>query len=170
MVTEFFVSSIKYIENNIHAEGMGAIILVTLMILAVIGFVFLLFRGISLWYWKINRQIEVLSSINQNLEEIKKQKNYIVTDVERNRKKQMTVNIGGVLNIKELDQDLDIKLEEVTQATDTSSDKENCENAVYTNKAAFSDERREESARSDKGAREEKKSYNEEELRKIIKF
>lgn len=71
MITDFVTSTILYMETNLQAPAIGAIVTIALIVLAVFGLVLLVFRSVRLWYWKINDQMKALEKIDQSLEEIK---------------------------------------------------------------------------------------------------
>lgn len=71
MITDFVTSTIRYMETNLQAPAIGAIVTIALIVLAVFGLVLLVFRSVRLWYWKINDQMKALEKIDQSLEEIK---------------------------------------------------------------------------------------------------
>lgn len=71
MVTDYVISTIQYIENNLQVEAIGAVIIIALILLMVISILFLAFRSVRLWYWRINDQMMALENIDKNLEEIK---------------------------------------------------------------------------------------------------
>lgn len=71
MVTDYVISTIQYIENNLQVEAIGAVIIIALILLMVISLIFLVFRGLRLWYWRINDQMKALENIDKNLEQIK---------------------------------------------------------------------------------------------------
>lgn len=64
MVTNYVISTIQYIENNLQVEAIGAIIIIVLMLLVILSVIFLIFRKTRLWYWRINDQIKVLEQID----------------------------------------------------------------------------------------------------------
>lgn len=71
MVTDYVISTIQYIENNLQVEAIGAVIIIALILLMVISMIFLSFRSVRLWYWRINDQMKTLENIDKNLQEIK---------------------------------------------------------------------------------------------------
>ncbi len=71
MITSFAVSTIKYMENYLQVGAVGAIIFIALIVLCVFSLIFLAFRGVRLWYWRVNEQIKALEKIDKSLEEIK---------------------------------------------------------------------------------------------------
>ena len=71
MVTDYVISTIQYIENNLQVEAIGAVIIIALILLMVISMIFLAFRSVRLWYWRINDQMKALENIDKNLQEIK---------------------------------------------------------------------------------------------------
>lgn len=71
MVTDYVISTIQYIENNLQVEAIGAVIIIALILLMVISIVFFAFRSVRLWYWRINDQMKTLENIDKNLQEIK---------------------------------------------------------------------------------------------------
>lgn len=68
MFTDYLISTIQYIKYNLQVEAIGAIIIITLILLVMISIILLICRKIRLWYWKSNEQIEALESIDKNLE------------------------------------------------------------------------------------------------------
>lgn len=46
-----------------------------IIVIAIIAGVFLVVRGILLWYWRVNEQIDLLNKINHNLEQLNKKMN-----------------------------------------------------------------------------------------------
>nr|WP_315023830.1 hypothetical protein [uncultured Aminipila sp.] len=71
MVTDYVISTIQYIENNLRVEAIGAVIIIALILLMVISILFLVFRSVRLWYWRINDQMKALENIDKSLEKIK---------------------------------------------------------------------------------------------------
>lgn len=71
MLTDYVISTIQYIENNLQVEVIGAVIIIALILLMVISLIFLAFRSLRLWYWRINDQMKALENIDKNLEQIK---------------------------------------------------------------------------------------------------
>ncbi|QAT43966.1 hypothetical protein [Aminipila luticellarii] len=71
MITDYVVSTIQYIENNLQVEAIGAVIIIALILLVLISLIFLAFRGVRLWYWRVNTQVKALEHIDKTLEEIK---------------------------------------------------------------------------------------------------
>lgn len=72
MITDYVMSTIQYINNNLQVEAIGAVIVIALILLVLTGLIFLACRSIRLWYWRVNDQIRALDSIDKCLEEIKK--------------------------------------------------------------------------------------------------
>lgn len=70
MITNYIMGTVEYIENYFRVETIGAIVILTLIISATVGLLFLLFRSVSLWYWRVNEQVAALERINQKLEEL----------------------------------------------------------------------------------------------------
>lgn len=70
MITDYIMGTVEYIENYFRVETIGAIVILTLIITATVGLLFLLFRSVSLWYWRVNEQVAALERINQKLEEL----------------------------------------------------------------------------------------------------
>ncbi|QIB67856.1 hypothetical protein Ami103574_00370 [Aminipila butyrica] len=71
MITEYGRSTIQYIENGLEAGAIGALLLIVLFIFALLSCIFLAFRRVQLWYWRVNCQVKALENIERNLEEIK---------------------------------------------------------------------------------------------------
>ncbi|MBN7773232.1 hypothetical protein [Clostridium aminobutyricum] len=70
MITKYIMLTVEYIEKNLRVEVIGAIVILTLIIVATLGILFLLFRGVRLWYWRVNEQVAALEKINQKLEKL----------------------------------------------------------------------------------------------------
>lgn len=70
MITNYIMGTVEYIEKYFRVETIGAIVILTLIITATVGLLFLLFRSVSLWYWRVNEQVAALERINQKLEEL----------------------------------------------------------------------------------------------------
>ncbi|MHC1723511.1 MAG: hypothetical protein AB9836_09940 [Aminipila sp.] len=71
MVTDYVISTIQYIKNNLQVEAIGAVVIIALILLMVISILFLAFRSVRLWYWRINDQMKALENIDKSLDEIK---------------------------------------------------------------------------------------------------
>lgn len=71
MFTNYVISTIQYIENNLQVEAIGATIIIALILLIILSSIFLVFRKTRLWYWRINDQIRALEQIDTCLELIK---------------------------------------------------------------------------------------------------
>ena len=71
MVTEFVVSTITYMENNLQAEAAASIIFIAMAFLIGIAIVLFTFRKTRLWYWKTDEQIHTLQEIDISLGEIR---------------------------------------------------------------------------------------------------
>lgn len=86
MVTNYIMSTIQYIENNLQVEAVGASIIIILILLVVLSIIFLIFRKTRLWYWRINDQIRTLEQIDNCLELIKQN-----LPVDLNRQQVVTI-------------------------------------------------------------------------------
>lgn len=95
MVTEYIKSTIKYIENNLQSEAVGAILIVALLIFAVLALVFLGIRRLILWYWRINEQVSVLEKIDIRLQGI--EKTLPCMEVTRQETEEMTAKPEKIL-------------------------------------------------------------------------
>jgi L-2-hydroxyglutarate oxidase LhgO len=62
--------TVEYIEKNLRVEAIGAIVILSLIITAALSIVFLVFRRLRLWYWRVNDQVAALEKINRKLEEL----------------------------------------------------------------------------------------------------
>jgi len=62
----------------------------------IIGLIFLIFREIICWYWKINQQVALLTEIRDFLSDMSEKKNYIQqpNDIEADQIKEDTIQVA----------------------------------------------------------------------------